>query len=60
MRKYSFSKEKLENYTKKRIISSSIKMKSPLNASKKTDYLCWFLEKSKKHLKYKLKSSNRS
>ena len=60
MRKYSSSKEKLENYTKKLIISSSIKMKSPLNASKKTDYSCWFLVKSKKHLKNKLKSSNRS
>ena len=35
-------------------------MKPPLNASKKTDYSCWFLKKSKKHLKKKLKSTNRT
>ena len=36
-----------------KFISSSNKMKLPLNASKKTDYTCWFLKKSKKHLKKK-------
>ena len=29
-------------------------MKTPLNASKKTDFSSWFLKKSKKHLKNKL------
>ena len=53
----SSSKEKFENY-KKTIISSSNKMKHLLNASKKTYYSCWFLKKSKKHLKNKLKPSN--
>ena len=48
MIKFSSYKEKLENYRKK------------LNASKKTDYSCWLLKKSKKYLKSKLKSSNRS
>ena len=47
----SSSKEKFGNYRKKLIISSSNKMKPSLNASKKKDYLCWFLRKSNKHLK---------
>ena len=56
----STTKERLQNYRKKNIISSSNKMKLPLYALK-TDHLCWLLKKSKKHLKDKLwKSSNTS
>ena len=43
MSKSSSSKENFENYRKKKnIVSSSNEMKSPQNASKKTDYSCSF------------------
>ena len=60
MSKFSSPKKAFENYSKNITISSSNKMKSPLNALKKTDSSCCFLKKSKKHLKSKLESRNRS
>ena len=61
MSKSSSSKERLENYRMKTYISSSNKMKPPLDASKKDKTIrAGSLKNLRKILKQKVKSSNRS